>query len=80
MMIPAFRLYNLQTKLVAQRYFSSTLKMTLMDKFNRVDAVKDPATNNFSMKINLMQPAKLSFSQETTLNYFKETLLASGAH
>ena len=62
-----------------QRNFSTALKMTLMDKFTRIDTFKDPVTQQLSMQINLVQPAKLSFSKDTTLDFFREQLNACGA-
>jgi hypothetical protein len=65
--------------MASQRFFSTGLRMHLMDKFTRLDAKSNPGTNEFSMQINLVSPAALKFTKDTPLTYFKDTLLASGA-
>jgi hypothetical protein len=62
-----------------QRHFGTALKLSLMDKFTRVDSKLDPATKLMTMQINLASTAALSFTKDTSLSTIKEKLLASGA-
>ena len=60
-----------------QRLFSNSLRLSLSHKFTRIDAQQSGET--YHMQINLIKPATLSFTKDTTLDYFSTQLTESGA-
>jgi hypothetical protein len=53
--------------------------MNLMDKFTRVDSRFDEASKKLTMQVNLANAAVMTFDKDTSLQVFKEKLIASGA-